>query len=111
LNSLSGFALTRLDILSGLKTLKVAVSYCLDGEEIRHIPTDIGDFGRVVPNLVEMEGWSEDLSSMRSFGELPEAAKAYVRFVEEQTGTPVAMIGVGPDREQTIVVRPELVWA
>lgn len=110
LNSLSGLALTRLDILSGLKTLKVATSYGLDGNEIRYVPTDIGDFGRVVPNLVELEGWTEDLSTMRSFAELPAAAKDYVRFVEEKTGTPVAMIGVGPDREQTIMVRPELLW-
>lgn len=110
LNSLSALALTRLDILSGLKTIKVASSYNFVGAEIRHVPTDINDFADVTPNLVELAGWTENLSGVRSFQDLPAQAQAYVRFIEDQTGTPVAMIGVGPDREQTILVRPELIW-
>lgn len=110
LNSLSALALTRLDILSGLETVKVAVSYGLDGKEIRHVPTDIEDFARVKPNLVELSGWSGDLSVIRRFEDLPATARSYVRFVEEQTGTPVAVIGVGPSREQTIMLKPDLIW-
>jgi adenylosuccinate synthase len=110
LNSLSGLALTRLDILSGLPELKVAHSYDLDGKQITYVPTDIEDFARVKPNLTAMKGWSEDLSGMRSIEELPVAAREYIRMVEKQTETPVAMIGVGPDREQTIIVRRDLIW-
>ncbi len=110
LNSLSGLALTRLDILSGLPELKVATSYSFDGQEIRYVPTDISDFASVTPNLVSLPGWSEPLCDVRRFDDLPQAAQDYVRFVEEQTGTPVAIIGVGPDRDQTILVRPELIW-
>jgi adenylosuccinate synthase len=110
LNSLSGIALTRLDILSGLTELKVAHSYDLDGKQITYVPTDIEDFARVTPNLTSMRGWNEDLSGMRHIDELPEAAREYIRMVEERTETPVAMIGVGPDREQTIIVRRDLIW-
>ncbi|MFI5387731.1 MAG: adenylosuccinate synthase [Fimbriimonadales bacterium] len=110
LNSLSALALTRLDILAGLGTIKAATSYKLDGHEIRYVPADISDFARVTPSLVELPGWEGDLSAIRRFDDLPASARSYVQFVEEQTGTPVAMIGVGPDREQTIVVRPELIW-
>jgi len=110
LNSLSSLALTRLDILSGLKTLSVATSYNFAGQEIRYVPTDIGDFAQVTPNLVELPGWGENLSQIRRFEDLPENAKGYVHFVEKQTGTPVSMIGVGPDRKETIVVRPEHIW-
>jgi adenylosuccinate synthase len=110
LNSLSALALTRLDILSGLTQVKAAQSYSLNGRDIRHVPTDIEEFARVSPNLVELEGWTEDLSSARNFADLPPAAQAYVKFVEEATGTPVAMIGVGPDRDETIIVRPDLIW-
>jgi adenylosuccinate synthase len=110
LNSLSGLALTRLDILSGLPEVKVAHSYDFDGKQINYVPTDIEDFARVTPNLTSMEGWKEDLSGMRDIADLPEAARAYIRMVEKQTETPVAMIGVGPDREQTIIVRRDLIW-
>lgn len=110
LNSLTGLALTRLDILSGLERVKVATSYEFDGGRIRHVPTDIADFARVEPVLAELPGWTEKLAEVRRFDDLPANARNYVRFIEEQTGIPVAMIGVGPDREQTIVVRPDLVW-
>ncbi len=58
--------------------------------------------------MIELEGWKEDITGARSFEELPEAAKAYVRKIEEVTGVPVGMISVGPDRTQTITVANEL---
>ena len=57
------------------------------------------------PVYEEFEGWSDDLSSLRSYDELPEAAKRYVEFIETHTGVPVSMIGVGPEREQCIIRR------
>ncbi len=110
INSLSGLVLTRLDILSGLDTVQAATSYNLEGREIRYVPADIEEFAKVTPNYVELPGWSGDLTSARHMSDLPEPARAYIRFMEGQTGTPVAIVSVGPDREQTIVVRPDLIW-
>ena len=110
LNSLSGWVLTRLDVLSGIEKLKAAVSYQTDAGAIDHIPANIWDFANVRPSYVELDGWEEDLRSCRSLDDLPPAARRYLEFVEDQTKTPVAILSIGPDREETIVIRPELIW-
>lgn len=111
LNSLSGLIMTRLDIFRGFETLKVATSYSLDGQKVDHVPADTIDLGHSTANYEELPAWDEDVSGARSLGDLPEEARAYLRFVEEFTETPVAIVSVGPDREETIVLRPDLVWA
>lgn len=111
LNSLSGIALTRLDVLSGLSEVKVCVGYRLDGQEIHYVPGDVETLARVEPIFETLSGWSGDLRPARALDDLPEAARAYLRFVEEKTGVPVALVSIGPDREETIVVRPDLIWA
>ncbi len=68
----------------------------------------ISKLAKCKPVLIEMEGWKEDITGAKSFEELPEAAKAYVRKIEELTGVPVGMISVGPDRTQTITISEEL---
>jgi adenylosuccinate synthase len=110
LNSLSGLVVTRLDILSGFETVKVATSYRLDGEEIHHVPADSVDFSRVEPVYQELPGWSGDLRPIRKLEDLPREARSYLDFMEEYTRTPVAILSIGPDRTETIVVRPELIW-
>lgn len=110
LNSLTGLVVTRMDILSGFESVKVATSYRLDGEELHHVPQDTHRFARVEPVYREMPGWSGDLRSARSLADLPAEARAYLDFMEAHTGVPVAIVSVGPDREETIVVRPELIW-
>ncbi len=110
LNSLSGIAVTRLDVLSGLATVKLATGYTLDGQSISYPPGDVETLGRVETTLEELPGWSGDLRGCRSLEELPEAARGYLRFVEEKVGVPVALVSIGPDREETIVVRPDLIW-
>lgn len=110
LNSLSGWVLTRLDVLSGLEKLQVATKYRFEGGEIDHIPQNIWDFAKVEPVFEEFEGWAENLRSARRIEDLPATARRYLDFVEESTGTPIAIISIGPDREETIVVRPDLVW-
>ncbi len=110
LNSLSGLVVTRLDILSGLQTVKVATGYELDGRQVQHIPQNISDFARVKPVLQELEGWDGELSSIRRISDLPNAAKNYLDFIETQTKTPVAILSIGPERDETIVIRPELIW-
>ena len=110
LNSLSGLVVTRLDVLSGLTKLKVASKYTLNGEDIHHMPMNTWEFARVQPVYDELAGWSENLRDCRSISDLPPAARDYLGYIESCTGTPVAVVSVGPDREETIFVRPDLIW-
>ena len=88
--------------------VKICVAYDLDGKQIQSPPSTIASLSRCKPVYIEMPGWKEDISGAKTFDELPDNAKAYARKLEEITGTPVGMISVGPDREQTIIVDPEL---
>lgn len=108
LAGISHWAVMLLDVLSGLDTIRICVAYELDGREIQSPPSTIASLARCKPVYIEMPGWKEDISGIRDFNDLPANAKAYVRKLEEVTGTPVGMISVGPDREQTIIVAPEL---
>ncbi len=110
MNSLSGLVVTRMDILSGFEKIKAATAYRLHGKEIQYVPSDIVEFSQVEPVYHEFDGWSGDLRKCRKLEDLPTEARAYLDFMEEATGTPVVMVSVGPDREETIVVRPELIW-
>lgn len=110
LNSLSGLVMTRLDVLSGLPKLKVATGYRAEGRELRSLPANTWEFAKVEPCYEELEGWDGDLRSARSLEDLPASARAYLRFIEEYTKTPVAVVSIGPDRDETIVVRPDLLW-
>lgn len=111
MNSMSGLVLTRLDVLRGIDPLRVAVAYRLRGEKIDYLPTGIDDLAAVEPEYVELEGWSEDLQEARRFEDLPHSARRYVEFIESYTGTPPAIVSIGPDREETIVLRRDLIWA
>ena len=110
LNSLSGLVVTRLDILSGLEKVQVATGYTMDGADIDHIPLTVTDFAKVKPVYEELEGWEGDLQKCRSLADLPAAARRYLDYVEEKTKTPVAILSIGPERDETIVIRPELIW-
>ncbi|MCW5942560.1 MAG: adenylosuccinate synthase [Fimbriimonadaceae bacterium] len=110
LNSLSGLVLTRLDVLSGLDELKVATAYRFRGETIRHIPANTWELDELEPVYETLPGWSEDLTGARSLDDLPKNAWDYMRFIEEFTGTPIAILSIGPARDQTIVIREDLIW-
>jgi len=110
LNSLSGFVLTRLDILSGIGPIKVATRYKLDGGRIDHVPQDTDAFGRCEPQFETFEGWEGDLKTCRSIDELPANARKYLHALEELTGVPIVILSVGPARDQTIVLKPERIW-
>jgi adenylosuccinate synthase len=104
-NGLWGIALTKLDVLSGLKTLQICNGYELDGERISELPGDYEDLGRVKPVYESLPGWEEKLAGVRTFEELPANARRYVRRVEEITGVPVTHVSVGADRGETIVLQ------
>ncbi len=103
INSLSALVLTKLDVLSGLDTLRVATSYLgKDGVEFEDFPYHQSVLHHSSGKYVDLPGWSEDITGCREFDDLPQAAKDYIRFVEEFTGVPVTLIGVGPGRDQII---------
>jgi adenylosuccinate synthase len=103
LNGVDRIALTKLDVLTSEKTIAICTGYRLDGKVVDTVPARSEDFARVEPIYVEMPGWSEDIRACRSFANLPEAAKNYVRYLEEHLGVPVSWIGTGPGRDEIIV--------
>ena len=105
-NGLDGIAVTKIDILSGIDELKICVAYRLDGREIDHIPASLSQLQRCEPVYETLPGWREDIGNARSFSELPTAAQAYLRRMEELTGAPLLLFGTGADRVQVVEVRP-----
>ena len=103
LNGIDTIALTKLDVLGNGEPIQVCTNYKLDGKTIDTFPANADDVERLEPVYEELPGFAEDISGCRTFAELPEAAQQYVRYVESKTGVRVGYIGVGPDREQTII--------
>ena len=107
-NGVTDFVLTKLDVLTGWPTVPVCVAYEVDGRKLDEMPMTQTEFHHAVPVYEHLDGWTEDLSGARSFADLPVNAQAYVRALEQMSGAPFASIGVGPDREQTLQLRPLL---
>jgi adenylosuccinate synthase len=105
-NSVSSIVLNKLDILSGLDEIKVCVAYRVDGETISEWPLSAAVLERAAPVYETFEGWQQDLRPCRSFAELPQAARRYIALIEDRAGAPVSHVSIGPERTQTIVVRP-----
>jgi adenylosuccinate synthase len=104
-NGVTDYFLTKLDVLSGLDRVPICVAYDVDGERMSAMPTTQTGMHHAKPVYEYMDGWSEDISGARKFGDLPRNAQAYVRRIEELSGAPVSVIGVGPGREENVVVR------
>ena len=105
---LTSLVVTKIDTLAGLDKIQMCVGYELDGKVIDYFPASLEDLARCKPVYEEFEGWGEEVADARSYEELPENAKTYLRRIEEFTGTKVSIVGVGPKRNQTIRVREEL---
>ena len=99
-------ALTKLDVLDGLRRLRIATAYELEGERVETFPIRLSEQERVRPVYEELEGWDRSVAGVRSFDGLPGAAVHFVRRLEELTGVPVAVLSVGPDRSETLQLRP-----
>ncbi|MDR4968857.1 MAG: adenylosuccinate synthase, partial [Acholeplasmataceae bacterium] len=104
-SGLSYLAVTLLDVLTGIDELKIAVSYDFNGETIDRIPADIEDFMDCKPNYITVKGWHEDITNVKSYDDLPQNTKNYLDKISELVGVPIGMFSVGPDREQTIMVK------
>lgn len=102
-------ALNSLDVLSGIKTLKIAVAYELDGERISHYPASLKDVRRAVPVYEELPGWDEDITQVKRREDLPANAQKYLKRVEELIGVPLYTFAVGPSNEQTNILFD--IWA
>jgi adenylosuccinate synthase len=103
LNTLTALVVTKLDVLSGLEKISVCTSYRGgDGAVFDSFPYHQTVLHHTLPKLTELRGWNEDLGECRSVSDLPDAAREYVEFIEEQVGVPVALVGVGPGREQVV---------
>lgn len=103
INRFSSFNLTKLDVLTGLDTIKVATEYKSNKTyKNGSIPTSLKMLEKAQPTYVELKGWKEDISKCTSFDQLPENAKAYVNFIESELKVPITWIGVGPQREAMI---------
>ena len=97
--------LTRMDTLAGVDKIKVCVAYELDGEIIDHYPADLTVLERCKPVYKEFDGWTDDISKVREYKDLPESAKKYIETIEEITGAKISMIGVGPNRDEAVLVK------
>ena len=106
-NGVTDLVLTKLDVLTGWERIPVCVAYDVDGVRQHEMPMTQTEFHHAVPVYEFLDGWTEDLSSARSFEDLPKAAQSYVRTLEDLSGAPISVVGVGPGREQ-VVVRREL---
>ncbi|MCY7325407.1 MAG: adenylosuccinate synthase [Microbacteriaceae bacterium] len=107
INGVTDFVMTKLDVLTGLATIPVCVAYEVDGVRVEEVPVSQSDFHHAVPIYEEFTGWSEDLTGIRRFEDLPANAQSYVLAVEAMSGSRISAIGVGPDRE-AIIVRHDL---
>jgi adenylosuccinate synthase len=101
-NGFSEMVLTKLDVLSGFEELKIATSYELDGQVIDFLPVTTAEQSRVTPIYVTLPGWQEDISTVRQWDDLPEAARAYIDRIAALCETPVNTVSVGPERDQLV---------
>ena len=107
INGVTDFVMTKLDVLTGLDKIPVCVAYEVDGVRVDEVPVSQSDFHHAVPIYEEFDGWTEDLSAVREFDDLPANAQAYVLAVEAMSGCRISAIGVGPGRD-AVVVRHDL---
>lgn len=104
LNGFTELAVTKLDVLAGLDTLRVCTAYRIDGKTTERFPTDLDTLERAEPVYEDLAGFSGTLAGAQHLDELPPAARDYLAFLSQRLGVPVAVVGTGPKREETLVV-------
>jgi adenylosuccinate synthase len=106
INGFNGLVLTRLDVLDSFHSIKICTGYKLEGKVSDRFPTSIAALEKCQPVYEELPGWQCPTSHMRHYGELPKPAKDYVKRLEELMGCPIDIISIGPQREESITIRP-----
>jgi adenylosuccinate synthase len=105
-SGITSLSLNSLDVLTGLETVKICVAYRYKGKIIENYPSNLKVLEECEPVYEELPGWNEDITKVRSLHDLPLATQHYVERITQLTGIPLAIFSVGPDRDQTIQVRP-----
>jgi adenylosuccinate synthase len=105
-NGVTDYFLTKLDVLSGLGSIPVCTGYRVGGSVIEEMPMTQTEFHKAEPVYTELPGWTEDITGARELGDLPAAARDYVRTLEDMSGARISAVGVGPGREQTLQLHP-----
>jgi adenylosuccinate synthase len=106
INGITNIALMKLDVLSGLKEIKVCTSYEVNGISTKDFPNSIDTLEKITPIYETLTGWKEDISKTNSILDLPKAAQDYIRFVSQKSGIPIDVVSVGPERNQTLWIKP-----
>ena len=104
ISGITKLAITKLDVLDGLKTVKICTEYQLNGKKIDFFPANIEQVVKCKPLYEEFEGWNKINTNSAKLADLPENAQAYLRFIEEELKTPIAVVSIGPGRKETIEV-------
>jgi adenylosuccinate synthase len=104
-NSITGIALTKLDVLTGFKKIPICTAYRYDGKALHDFPASLKVMQNAQPVYEEMAGWETPLDDVREFSALPTRAQKYVRRLEELVKTEIILVSVGPGREQTILLK------
>jgi adenylosuccinate synthase len=104
-NGVTDFVLTKLDVLTGVEEIPVCVGYDVGGTRHDEMPMTQTEFHHATPIYELFAGWDEDISGARELSDLPKAARAYVEGIEEMSGAPISVVGVGPDRDETVAIR------
>jgi adenylosuccinate synthase len=105
INGITGLCVTKLDVLDGIGNIKLCIAYRYRGKETQYPPLDAAGWDECQPVYLEFPGWTEPTRGIREFSQLPPAARAYLRSLEELVGCPLAMVSTGPDRDENIILR------
>jgi adenylosuccinate synthase len=109
INGIDVWAVTKLDVLDGMERIRVCTAYECDGVRYTSVPANIRVLERCVPVYEDWPGWMTSTKEAASWDDLPPKAQAYLRRLEELTGVPIGILSVGPRRESTVVLRPDLI--
>jgi adenylosuccinate synthase len=107
-NGITDLVVTKLDVLSGLEKVPICVAYEVDGERVDEMPMTQTAFHHARPLYEEMDGWWEDITKCRTVQEMPDNARRYVERIEELAGARVSVVGVGPGRDENVLLHPLL---
>jgi adenylosuccinate synthase len=108
INGVTELMMMKADVLSGFEKIKVCVGYNYQGKKIDYLPYDYSP-ELLTPVYTELNGWNQDLTGLSSPDQMPEALNEYIAFIEKETGVPISIVSVGPDRTQTLIRKKELV--
>ena len=102
ISGITKLAITKLDVLEGLKNVKICTGYRLNGKKIDFFPANIEQVSKCKPLYEEFKGWNEINANSMKLADLPENAQTYINFIEEELRTPIALVSIGPGRKETI---------